>query len=94
MPTLSSKAHSANALILSQRTRKVWRTDPVLFQESRLALSSDQKSLHLIRYIETYSPQCSQWVEYSHSVSVAELTQWVMAHGELHIKGCESDTDA
>ena len=94
MPTLSSKAQSANALILNQRTSKVWRTDPVLFQESRLALSSDQKSIVLVRYIETYSPQCSQWVEYCHSIPVAELTQWVMAHGELHINGCESGTDA
>ena len=58
MPTLSSKAQSANALILNQRTSKVWRTDPVLFQESRLTLSSDQKSIVLVRYIETYSPQC------------------------------------
>ncbi len=82
MPTLSSKAHSANALILSQRTRKVWRTDPVLFQESRLALSSDQKCLLLIRYIETYSPQCSQWVEYSTQYLSPSLPNgsWLMAN--------------
>ena len=94
MPTFSDKAQSAGAFILNQRTSNVCGTGPVLFQESRLALSSDLERIVLVRYIEHYSPECEQWVEYSHSVSVAELTQWLMANGQLNVVSSDGSAGA
>ena len=89
MQILSSQDKCTNSLILTQRTSKVRSNDPILFQESRMALSSDRERVVLIRYIERYSPGCGQWVEYSHSVPIFEFTQWIMANGELKIEDSE-----
>lgn len=89
MQTLSSKDTYTDALILKQLTSKVWNNDPVLFQESRMTLSSDRERIVLIRYIEHYSPGSGQWVEYAYSVPVCEFTQWIMANGELKIEDSE-----
>ncbi len=91
---MNSTAHGAHSLILNQRTSKALHNEPVLFQESRLALSGDQQRIVLIRYIERYSPGSGQWVEYQHSTSIADLTHWIMAHGELHIDCCEDHPSA
>lgn len=90
MQTLSSKDTCTDALILKQLTSKAWNNDPVLFQESRMTLSSDRERIVLIRYIEHYSPGSGQWVEYSYSVPVCEFTHWIMANGVLNIEDSES----
>ncbi|MDD0977510.1 hypothetical protein [Pseudomonas fontis] len=89
MQAANSQADHATSLILNQRTSKVCDDEPVLFQESRLVLSSDLQRVLLVRYIEQYSPAGSQWVEYFHSVPVAAFNQWIMANGELHIEHSE-----
>ncbi|WP_166220669.1 hypothetical protein [Pseudomonas atagonensis] len=78
-------------LILSQRTSAPGDDTPILFQESCLGLTGTQDRIVLRRYFEQFSPSHAQWVEYVHSVPVADLVHWIMAHGQMHIE-CSDDT--
>lgn len=78
-------------LILNQRTTAPEQDEPILFQESCLALAADQDRIVLRRYFEHYSPDTARWVEYTHSIPVAELIHWIMTHGQLHIE-CSENT--
>lgn len=78
-------------LILSQRTSAPEQDTPLLFQEFCLGLSDDQSRIVLRRYFEQYGPSDAQWVEYVHSIATADLIQWIMSHGQLHIE-CSDNT--
>ncbi|MFZ3282864.1 hypothetical protein [Pseudomonas sp.] len=91
MKVLNSKPgvtqHNGNRpLILSQRTAALGPDTPVVFQESCMGVSTDQGTVVLRRYFEHFSPTNAHWVEYVHSVSTADLMNWIMAHGRLHIE--------
>ncbi|RFD27432.1 hypothetical protein CER19_18215 [Pseudomonas sp. GL93] len=77
-------AGDARPLVLSQRTSSPAQDSPMLFQESCLGLNADR--IVLRRYFEHYSPQAGRWVEYAHSIPIAELVHWIMTHGQLHIE--------
>ncbi|MBS4086565.1 MULTISPECIES: hypothetical protein [Pseudomonas] len=88
----NSKSHTANRpLILSQRTAALGHDTPIVFQESCLGVSNDQTRVVLRRYFEHFSPTNAHWVEYVHSISTADLIEWVMSHGHLHIE-CSDNT--
>ena len=57
----------------------------------QLGLAGDQSRIVLRRYFEQYGPSRSQWVEYVHSIPAADLIQWIMSHGQLHIE-CSDNT--
>jgi hypothetical protein len=82
-------ADSAHSVILNQRTSTPGHDEPILFQQACLGLTDDRTHVVLRRYYERYSPTDSNWVEYIHSVPIAELTQWIMAHGGLRIECSE-----
>jgi hypothetical protein len=63
---------------------------PIVFQESCLSVSSDQSRIVLRRYFEQFSPTNAHWVEYVHSIAAADLIQWIMSHGQLHIECSDS----
>ncbi len=77
-------------LVLSQRTTPPEQDSPIRFQEACLALAVDQDRIVLRRYFEHYSPDAARWVEYAHSIPVAELMHWIMTHGQLHIECSEN----
>jgi len=80
---------SAHSVILNQRTSAPGHDEPILFQQACLGLTDDRTHVVLRRYFERYSPTSSHWVEYVHSVPIAEFTQWMMAHGDLRIESSE-----
>ncbi|VVP38009.1 hypothetical protein PS896_04704 [Pseudomonas fluorescens] len=77
---------SHRSLILSQRTTAPGHDTPILFQESCLGLTGNQERIVLRRYFEQFSPDNAHWVEYVHSIPVADLVHWIMRHGQLHIE--------
>lgn len=79
-------AGDARPLVLSQRTSSPAQDSPMLFQESCLGLNADLDRIVLRRYFEHYSPDAGRWVEYAHSISIAEFVHWIMTHGQLHIE--------
>lgn len=82
---------TAHTLILNQRASAVGHDEPILFQQSCLGLTNDRNHIVLRRYFERYSPTSGNWVEYVHSVPIAEFIHWVMANGDLSIE-CSKDT--
>ncbi len=84
--------HSNRPLILSQRTAALGPDTPVVFQESCLGVSGDQSRIFLRRYFEQFSPTSAHWVEYVHSIAAADLIEWIMRHGQLHIECADSIT--
>ncbi len=84
--------NSSRPLILSQRTAALGPDTPVVFQESCLGVSTDQSTVVLRRYFEHFSPTNAHWVEYVHSVNTADLMNWIMAHGRLHIECSDNMT--
>ncbi|MBK5512104.1 hypothetical protein JFT91_18000 [Pseudomonas sp. TH08] len=84
--------HSSRPLILSQRTAALGPDTPIVFQESCLGVSSDQSRIVLRRYFEQFSPTSAHWVEYVHSIAAADLIDWIMRHGQLHIECSDHST--
>ncbi|MFJ4247610.1 hypothetical protein SAMN04488483_0716 [Pseudomonas helmanticensis] len=82
---------SHRPLILSQRTTAPGHGTPILFQEACLGLTGNQERIVLRRYFEQFSPDSAHWVEYVHSIPVADLVNWIMRHGQLHIE-CSDNT--
>ncbi|MGH8388227.1 MAG: hypothetical protein ACRESJ_22540 [Pseudomonas sp.] len=80
---------SAHTVILNQRTSEPEHNEPILFQQSCVGLTDDRTHVVLRRYFERYSPSTSTWVEYVHSVPIAEFTQWIMANGALRIESSD-----
>ncbi|CAI8978745.1 Homeobox domain-containing protein [Pseudomonas sp. IT-347P] len=86
-----AEGHNLNRpLILSQRTAALGPDTPIVFQESCLSVSGDQSRIVLRRYFEQFSPTNAHWVEYVHSIAAADLIQWIMSHGQLHIECSDS----
>ena len=79
-------AGDVRPLVLSQRTSSPAQDSPMLFQESCLGLNADLDRIVLRRYFEHYSPDAGRWVEYAHSIPIADLIHWIMTHGQLHIE--------
>lgn len=79
------------SLILEQRVAK--HANAVLhFRETSLQLSDDRREVILSRYIEHYSHDGVQWVERSHRVSVGDMLNWLIAHGEPQTQVQSNDT--
>ena len=61
-------------------------------RETSLRLSDDQREVILSRYVEHYCHDDVQWVESSHRVSVTDMLNWLIAHGEPHTQVQGNDT--
>jgi hypothetical protein len=72
-------------LILSQRSTASGPDAPILFQQACLAVGQARERIVLRRYFEHYSPDSGHWVEYAHSVPMADLIHWIMTHGQLQV---------
>ncbi len=99
MKVLSSRyieqaASDARPLVLSQRTCASAQDSQLLFQESCLGLNADLDRIVLRRYFEHYSPDAGSWVEYAHSIPIAELVHWIMTHGQLHVESSYDNPNA
>jgi len=87
----TEQGDDARPLILAQRTTAPGQDAPILFQQSCLGLADDLGRLVLRRYFERYSPDCGHWVEYVHSIDIADFIHWIMTHGQLRIE-CSDNT--
>jgi hypothetical protein len=69
------------SLMLEQQVAKHSNAD-LHVRETSLKLSEDQREVILCRYVEHYSHDDVQWVESSLRVSVTDMLNWLIAHGE------------
>jgi hypothetical protein len=89
----ADEVDTAHPLILNERTSAVSQNESILFQQLCLELTNDRGHIVLRRYFERYSPTSSHWVEYIHTIPIAEFTHWIMANGDLRIE-CSEDLPA
>ena len=88
-PTLDG-LDCSQSLTLDLRNQDLWRNSLLSYQDSRLELCSDATHMILSHYFERFSPNNSQWMEYSYKVPLAELVHWIMANGQLSVDRSDS----